>query len=210
MKNATLLRFLMAFSIPFTIHLVAAEKANAGFEFFNSGFPVASGSTLKWTNDTSVSANYATNYVDPSAPGWNGITPKVNLTKGTATVYNIKTYVAAGTVASRNALTTPYCAAGTLLDCVEASQQGLSPTPVPWTKVTIQIYDNIMTQQQYNADQRKRTIIHEFGHALSMRHNPDNVTPATAARPTIMAPFLGQFSQLSQLDKDNLKSKWGQ
>ncbi len=210
MKSATLLRFLIAFSIPCAIHPVPTEKAYAGFEFWSSGFPIASGGTLKWTNDASVSTNYATNYVDPAALGWNGITPKLKLAKGTATVHNIKTYVAPGVVASRNALTTPYCAAGTLLNCVEASQQGNSPTPVPWTKVTIHIYDNIMTGQQYNADQKKRTIIHEFGHAISMRHNPDEVTPATASRPTIMAPFLGQFTTLSQLDKDNLKSKWGQ
>jgi hypothetical protein len=191
--------------------MVTAEKAQALLDFWNSGFPPTQVSGLKWVNDASVSTPYATNYVDPAAQGWNGITPKVNLAKGTATNNNIKFYVAAGLIAGRNALTTPYCAAGTLGACVEASSPGgTSPTPVPWTKVTIHIYDNIMTGQSYNADQRKRTITHEVGHALSMRHNPNDFTPATASQQTIMSPFISQFSQFSSLDTANLKSKWGQ
>jgi hypothetical protein len=213
MRNVTFLRFLIAFSIPCTVHLITAEKAQALFEFWKSGFPSATVSGLKWVSDGSVSTPYRINYVEPAAQSWNGITPKVNLAKATGTTYDVKFYVSVGTVQSRDALTIPYCASGTFSACVETStlyQGGTSPTPTAWTKIHMQIYDNIMTARSYNADQRTRVIIDELGHTLSMRHNPDESTVATASLPTIMSPTLNQFSQLSNLDRTNLKSKWGQ
>lgn len=64
-----------------------APKANAVADYWSSGFPAATVANLKWTIDTaSVSTTYMNAYIDPGSKKWNGISSKVNVAKGTATI----------------------------------------------------------------------------------------------------------------------------
>jgi hypothetical protein len=209
MKFSRFLRFLAVISVPCTFHLLSIEDAQAFVEFFQSGFPKATVQGLKWTTDSSVSAAYTRDYIRPSSTKWNGITSKVNVAEGTTASYNVKYYISSSPTRSEKGLTVPYCKDSTGDNCAEQINGGNSPVPVVWTSARIYLYEPNMAADGY--DQAKRIIAatHELGHALSLKHNPP-LTVAPASDPAIMAAKIGPYSILSDLDKNNLKNKWGQ
>lgn len=65
----------------------------------------------------------------------------------------------------------------------------------------IVINDYTMDLDNFNADNAKKTITHEFGHALSLGHTDDSNAIMTQGKMTITTP--------QTIDKDHLKNKWG-
>lgn len=175
-----------------------ASKANAVADYYSSGFPAATVANLKWTIDTvSVSTTYMNTYIDPGSKKWNGISSKVNVVKGTATDYNIRFLVASSADPDLVGLTVPYCASGNGDIC----NTGVNT----YTAARIYMYESNMAAKGFSTDRRIACAAHELGHALSMKHTSSGV--ATVA--SLMAGVLPATSTVENLDKSNLRGKWG-
>lgn len=58
-----------------------------------------------------------------------------------------------------------------------------------------------MDQYNFTSDNAKKTITHEFGHALSLGHTTDSNAIMTQGQMTITYP--------GSIDQGHLKNKWG-
>jgi hypothetical protein len=167
-------------------------------DFLSSGFPATTVANLKWTTDTvSVSTAYMNAYIDSGSKKWNGISSKVNVIKGTATDYNIRFLVAGSPDPALVGLTIPYCTAGSGNTCTSGTQT--------YTAARIYMYESNMVVNGFNADRRIACAAHELGHVLSMQHTFAGV----ATVPSLMAAALPATSTVENLDKSNLRGKWG-
>lgn len=191
---------LFLLSVSFLLGALFADRANAVNDFFASGFPAATVTNLKWTIDTtSVSTTYMNAYIDPGSKKWNGVSSKVNVVKGTATDYNIRFFVAGDPNASVVGRTFPYCAAGNGPVCNDTTQT--------YTAARIYMYESNMVGQGFTTERRIACAAHELGHALSMKHTFVGAAPPST--PSLMAEILPQVSTVENLDKANLRGRWG-
>jgi len=174
---------------------MVAPKAIALGEYDNAGFPASTVSNIKWIADSSYSASYATAYINPAPGKWNGISSKVKAVQGTATSLNVR--ILAGTTPdpSLAALTVPYCSAGNGEICRGGSQV--------WTAARIYGYESSMQAAGLTTERRIAVFTHEFGHVLSLKH------VFTSSVASLMKPVLPATSTIENLDKANLRGKWG-
>jgi hypothetical protein len=187
------------------INLLFVPRANAVADYWSSGFPAATVSSLKWTIDiASVSATYQNNYIIPGSQKWNGISSKVNVVQGTSNSYNVRFFVD-NTLMNPSVvgLAQPCCAAGNGDICKDAAIAGVQI----FTAARIYLYEAKMANQSFTTDRRIADVAHEVGHILSMKHTFSGAAPANT--PSLMAGILPMVSTIQNLDKVNLKGRWG-
>jgi hypothetical protein len=140
-----------------------------------------------------------TSYIDPAPGKWNGISTKVNVSKGTSTSYNVRFLSKTGTDFSLLAKTFPYCAEGNGDIC------RIEPPTHLWTAAQIQLYENVIASKQTTTQGRVAIVTHEFGHALSLNHTYNSAIPSLMA--VGLTPDNDPNPQ--NVEKANLKYKWG-
>jgi hypothetical protein len=64
-----------------------------------------------------------------------------------------------------------------------------------------------MANKGFSADRRIANVAHELGHTLSLKHSFAFSAPAST--PSLMSGILPMVSTVHNLDKANLKGKWG-
>jgi hypothetical protein len=181
------------------VNALVAFKANAITDYVPAGFPDTTAANLQWTTDTAtVTSTYKTTYISPGSTKWNGVSTKVNVVQGTSTSYNVRFVIATKKDDPASlGLTMPYCSAGSGDVCKNG---GASTT---YTAARIYLYEENMAAANFTTARRIACIAHELGHALSMTH----VLAGSAVN--LMNPILPADSTLSNLDKTNLKGRWG-
>jgi hypothetical protein len=209
MGNKTFSRVALTFPLLCILSLFSAKKSYAANEFWQSGFSAANVQDLKWTTDSSVGAAYEIAYIQPSASAWNGISSKVKFSKGTASSYQVKYFVAGNPILSQVGKIVPFCSGGSGTACVEQAAGGTSPTPKTWTAAQLYLYESNMVALGYTQAKRVTAASHEVGHIFSMSHNPASGGQAPANFPSLMAAVIGQYSTLSVFDRINLQTRWG-
>jgi hypothetical protein len=178
-----------------TVGLVLYISPPAWSQIFLGGF--SSASDLKWTS--SLSSNYLDTYVTPAASSWNGISSKVKLTKVTSGTYQVSVVTSTTTRAGLLEVMVPYC---TISGVNKSSDDCLTYT---WNSAQIIGYTNQITAYNLNTSQIISNVYtHEFGHALSLAHTYDPLTPSVLLDSSTLYSLSPQ-----QLDKTNLKRKWG-
>jgi hypothetical protein len=174
--------------------LVLCIFSPAQAQTFQGGF--SSASALKWTS--SLPSSYLNTYVVPAANSWNSISSKVNLGQTTG-AFQIRVVTDITPIDGRVGLMMPYCTISGV------GKSGDICIPTTWGSAQVIGYTNQITAYQLNTSQIiSRVYTHEFGHALSLAHTYDAATPSVLSD-------LGQVYSLSpqQLDKTNLKQRWG-
>jgi hypothetical protein len=182
-------------ALTIAIGLCSIPKVLAIGEYDTSGFAPSVVQNIKWIPDTNLTTTYVNTYVAGSPEKWNGISSKVSVSRGTTTVYNVRILGGTANDPTLVGLTVPFCSAGNGNVC-----QGGSKT---WTAARIFLYESVMQSSGFTTERRKAAVAHEFGHALSLQH----VLTSTVL--SLMKPTLPTTSTVENLDKANLRGKWG-
>lgn len=149
-------------------------------------------SDLRWTS--TLSSSYLNDYVIPGVNGWNGISSKVKLTRITSGTYQINVLTGTNPTYGVVGEMIPYCSNGSSYQCIATT---------PWGSARVYGYTNQITNTKLTKTEIISNVYcHEFGHALSLAHN-DNDLP-TVMRASIVTNVLPQGP-----DKSHLKGKWG-
>lgn len=188
---SVILIFIVSFLLIPTISFAAYTNDAA---FFKSGLPKSVvGDCYVFVSDSVSRYGYST-YVSNAKNGWGGISnADVDFwSSGSATYADIRVY--AGDYGLDYAgLAQPYRGSSLVTD-PDASTAN-------WSFVIIYLNDNYMDYYGYTSANRNKTTIHEFGHALGLRHQPSSAT-------SVMVQGKLSYSGPQQLDKSNIAYKY--
>lgn len=73
-----------------------------------------------------------------------------------------------------------------------------------WHKVHIILNKGYMDANGYTSNMIQKTALHEVGHALGLRHQPDNEGPLD----TVMIQGKQTFTDIRSIDKSNVAWKY--
>ncbi|WP_297990851.1 hypothetical protein [Anoxybacillus sp.] len=180
--------------IPSLAFLLPTILVSAHSDHYNpNGY--AGAQNLKYWRDASVSSTGYHNRADTAYATWNNISSKVAISRVTSesTYYSIVVY--AGTISG----STVYAVA----DYWTYGFFGWSQVNPGDARDRSRIRLNTPQMNTLTSAESTDVIIHEFGHALSLRHNDDSGA-------SVMKEYeLTTYGSPQQTDKDHLKQKWG-
>ncbi|WFB59041.1 hypothetical protein [Paenibacillus sp. BR1-192] len=186
-KRVILLTLMIALLLP-TI-LVSAHDGH-----YNPG-GFAGAKVLKYWRDASVQSAGYHNRVDSAYSKWNNISTNVNISQYTTEPQYGSIAVYAGPISG----STVYAVADYYVYGLFGLQQVGVGDPRDRTRIRI----NTPQMNKLSSTQSLDVMIHEFGHALSLKHNDDSGA-------SVMKEFeLTTYGTPQQTDKDHLKQKWG-
>ncbi|ANB57123.1 matrixin family protein [Anoxybacillus sp. B7M1] len=191
-KIVSVIVLFVTFSMLVPILSFAAYTNNDAF--FKSGLPkYVVGDCYVFVSDSVSNYGYST-YVSNAKSGWGGISnADVDFwPAGSATDADIRVY--AGNYGLDYAgLAQPYQGDSLVTDP--------DATTTNWSFVKIYLNDYYMDYYNYTNANRNKTTIHEFGHALGLRHQPSGTI-------SIMVQGKLSYSGPQELDKSNIAYKY--
>lgn len=186
-KRILLLILGLAFLLPTIL-------VNAHSDHYNPNGYIGA-QNLKYWRDASVSSAGYHNRADTAYATWNNISSKVAISQVTSepTYYSIVVY--AGTISG----STVYATA----DYWTYGFFGWRQVNPEDARDRSRIRLNTPQMNTLTSAESTDVIIHEFGHALSLRHNDNSGA-------SVMKEYeLTTYGSPQQTDKDHLKQKWG-
>lgn len=191
----TIVRVIVLSIVSFlSIPMISFAYYTKDAAFFRSGLPKSVvGDCYVFISDSVSDYGYRS-YVTSAMTGWGSISSAdVDFwTSGSATYADIRVY--AGDYGLDYAgLAQPY-RGSTLVSDPDASTAN-------WSYVIITLNDHYMDHKNYSSANRKKTTIHEFGHALGLRHQPSSTS-------SVMVQGKRTYSTPQSLDRSNIAYKY--
>lgn len=189
---------LKKYSLVFLVTVFLSAFATTAFgdsaHYYPKGY--TSASNLVYYKDSSVGSYGYGGYVDTGATSWNNISSKVNLSSTTSEPDNfiIATYVEQ-TISGMSV----YGIADYWYKGIFGWRQVDPEDTRHRTRIRFD-YTHLSTLQY---GQKVDIFIHEFGHALSLKHNDDSGVNS------VMRFVELTSAGVQTVDKDHIKQKWG-
>lgn len=179
--------------------LVMAYFSNAA-AFFKTYPSAATVSSMKYWTDSSVSTHGFTAYFSNARSKWDAA-PNAQIGWSATTSYDdafVRFYGVNDIPLDYAGIAKPYNSNGSYLADPDIGSGAI------WHKVHIILNKGYMDANGYTSNMIQKTALHEVGHALGLRHQPDNEGPLD----TVMIQGKQAFTDIRSIDKSNVAWKY--